>query len=68
MTNPQVCIANIGGAGRRQRAVGGVVTLAVTAALVVAVALLDAPLLLRLGIFVPAAVGATGVLQAREKT
>ena len=68
MTTPQVCIPNIGGPGRRQRAVAGAVTLAITAGLFAAIVLLDVPLLLRAGIFVPAVVGAMGVLQAKEKT
>ncbi len=68
MSGPEVCIANIGVRQRRLRLWSGLGALAVTAGLVVAVILLDAPRLLRLGIFVPAVVGALGVFQAREKT
>lgn len=68
MSQPEVCIANIGVQQRRRRMISGVGFLAVTLGLILAVVMLNAPLPLRLGIFVPAVVGAAGVLQAREKT
>lgn len=68
MTPPQVCIPNIGRSGRRLRGLFGWAALAATALLVVGAAALDAPVWLRLLVALPAFLGATGVLQAREKT
>ena len=68
MPEAQVCIANIGRAQRRSRFLSGVAFLGVTLGLVVIVVAVSAPRLLRIGIFIPAVVGALGVLQAREKT
>lgn len=68
MSQGEVCIANIGPRQRRLRLIMGAGTLAVTAALGVTAIAVDAPRLLRLGLFVPAMVGAMGVFQAREKT
>ena len=48
--------------------VSGVAILGVTVGLIAAAALTEAPLWMRLGIFLPAVVGMIGVLQAREKT
>ena len=50
------------------RARSGWIMLGVAGVLTLAAGVTGAPLLLRLGVFLPAVVGAIGVLQAREKT
>jgi len=68
VSEPEVCFINIGPKQRRLRMVSGVAILGVTVGLIAAAALTEAPLWMRLGIFLPAVVGMIGVLQAREKT
>ncbi len=68
MNYGDVCIPNIDARGQAQRARGGWIGLAATAIVIVIVAAVDAPRLLRVGLFIPAVLSAAGVIQAREKT
>ena len=62
-----VCL-NIGAPERRQRLLFGVVELVFTAVLLAVFIGTDQPRLLRLVLFVPWAMGAVGIFQAKEST
>jgi hypothetical protein len=70
MTSGQgsVCIPNIGPREQRRRRITGIAMLAVTAAAVVWLNAADAPRAWRLGVFIPAALGAFGLFQVRSST
>ena len=68
MTDGEVCIANIGPAGRRRRARFGYVWFAITLIAAVFLFWTGAPRLTRLGLLVPAIIGGEGVFQARGHT
>jgi len=59
---------NIGATGRRQRLLMGAVSMAVGVLAAVALAAAGAPRGLRLLLFLPFALGAVGLLQARDHT
>jgi hypothetical protein len=64
----QASIPNIGISGQQQRRRFGVVMLVVAAAASVAMIALGIDGLWRWAVFLPFSLGATGVLQARERT
>jgi hypothetical protein len=64
----EVCIANIGPRGRRQRALFGIVTLALGAAAVALLLVGGVARPFRLATFLVFFTGATGIFQARAKT
>ena len=68
MTPPDVCIPNIGHTGRRARGVSGMAFLLASLGWAVWVGVTDASVLARVAVFIPALIGAMGLVQAREKT
>ena len=68
MTEASVCIPNIGPQQRRRRLLGGLVGLAIAAALAVACLAMHEPRAYRAIVFLPFFAAATGFFQAREKT
>lgn len=61
-------IPNIGPRGRRHRIRFGVAAFGAAAFLAIVLLLFDAPRWWRLAVFLPAWIGALGVIQARDKT
>lgn len=61
-------VPNIGDRGARGRFISGIVWLVIAVALLVALLLTDAPRWARLLLAIPAALAATGFLEARERT
>jgi lysophospholipid acyltransferase (LPLAT)-like uncharacterized protein len=68
MSEEIACSMNIGPRGRRRRMGFGVVTLAVTAGIAVALVVMHVDRWWRLALFLPYVSAATGFFQAREKT
>jgi hypothetical protein len=68
MSSGEACIANIGPRQRQRRLVGGLVALAIAAALCAWLIVSDAPRWWRLLLVLPLFGAASGVLQWREKT
>jgi hypothetical protein len=68
MDSPSGRIANIGAGERRKRLRFGIVGLGVGAVIAVLLAVIHAPLVWRLPLFLPFYVGALGIFQARDKT
>ena len=68
MSDGYVCIANIGARQRQRRLVGGLVALAIAAALCAGLIVGDAPRWWRLLLVLPLFSAASGILQYREKT
>jgi hypothetical protein len=68
MENAEVCIANIGPRGRRQRAWFGVVALGLSLAGAGALLALGVARPWRLALFLPLFAAGTGIFQAKEKT
>lgn len=68
MSSGEVCIANIGPRQGQRRLVGGLVALAIAAALCAWLLASDAPRWWRLLLVLPLFGAASGVLQYREKT
>ncbi len=64
----EACVMNIGPRERRKRVRFGVVAFALGAAVAAALVILHLPRAYRLLAFLPFAVGAAGVFQARAKT
>jgi hypothetical protein len=62
------CVANIGPRERRKRMVLGVVGLVAGATVGITLIVIGASALWRLALFVPFWMGASGILQAKEKT
>jgi hypothetical protein len=68
MTEGTVCIPNIGPLQRRQRIIGGVVSLAIALVVAGLLVVLGVARPYRLAVFLPFFAGTTGLFQAREKT
>jgi hypothetical protein len=64
----EACLMNIGPRERRKRSMVGVVGLVLGATVAAVLVILHMPRALRLLVFLPFAVGAAGVFQARAKT
>ena len=64
----EICFVNIGPKGRRKRAIGGIAAFVAAGLLAVWLIMSGMPRGARLLVFVPAFLGAMGVLQARAKT
>lgn len=66
--SPSARIANIGSHERRKRLTWGVVASGVGVSIAILLAMVHAPLIWRLPLFILFTVGALGIFQARDKT